>query len=694
MRLLAVLALVPLGWASNYCIPSGALRPTDQVRGALSEANCRLSDGTAFAEYTLFLPTPGRLELAAESAEFTVALRLRDSLGHRLDDGPEIRREVEHGEYVVLVNSTEPARFGPFSLRSTFTPEPNTICRVLRPIGVGQTVAGRWEERSCRLPNRNPYEAYALATFGTGALEVKLEGAESPGQLLLRSSEGRLLASGAGTLTATTAGGEDYMLVAAASDPDQRGEYRLSVTFTPADDETCRQQQTLEGSQTVQGTIREASCRLNADLRFQFYGLPITEAGSAEFRLSAPALTGALALVGPDGRVLTVDSESGGARLPILRSQLSPGKYTVLVIASRLGGEYTLDYRFSPQLPEICPALRLDEGVVVTGALSGTSSCRGRDMLEDVYRITLPSAGRLELAMYSGDFSSILILRNGKDDRLVESDGSFFEASQIVADLQPGAYSILAAGTRPGGYSIAYRFTPGVLPACTPQRLEVNFAFIAILGGRSSCRGTDGQPVDHYTFQTAAGGVVAAFMTSLDLDSHLSIQDDQGNVLRSDDNSFGNGDAMLIQFLPAQTYRLVARSAFGGEVGRYRVDLLFASGDRPPGCQPSRDVRVGDTITGALGFTSCQYRDDTFADLYRLELADASAVDVTLHSARFDAYLELLDSRGNVVELDDNSGGVADARLRVNLDAGVYYIAAKSFSGLGYAAGEYTMTVK
>jgi len=59
-----------------------------------------------------------------------------------------------------------------------------------------------------------------------------------------------------------------------------------------------------------------------------------------------------------------------------------------------------------------------------------------------------------------------------------------------------------------------------------------------------------------------------------------------------------------------------------------------------------------------------------------------------------DAYLELLDERGNVVDVDDNNGGSASARLTTSVEPGTYYVVAKPFADQGYAVGAYRLVMK
>jgi hypothetical protein len=59
-----------------------------------------------------------------------------------------------------------------------------------------------------------------------------------------------------------------------------------------------------------------------------------------------------------------------------------------------------------------------------------------------------------------------------------------------------------------------------------------------------------------------------------------------------------------------------------------------------------------------------------------------------------DAYLYLLDDKGNVVDADDDSGGGTNALLTTVVDPGTYYVVAKPFVNQGYVMGAYILTIQ
>jgi hypothetical protein len=694
LRVLAsVIVLSAVSWGQT-CVPVATLRPVDSLTGSLGDGDCLLSDGSTFAVYILTLPTFGQLQLNASSNDFPVSLILRDTSGRMMAGGAAIQQTVERGEYTLVVNAQSPGQLGNFSLTSMFTPEPNTLCRNITRIGPTQSVSGHLVDTSCRLLSNAAYDGYLVSILGSGTLNLTLTSPNFSGLVIVRADDGTALGSDPMSLSIPVDGDTDYTIVVAGVDPSARGDYQLAVTFIPADGETCHSQGALAGSQDIHGAIGDTSCRFGTNLLFQYYDLPIAGPGLADLRvLPSGNVVTLLAIIDQNGRLLCQDLESGGLEKPILRQQLPPGNYTLLVISDTQGGSYTLQYRFNLGLPATCPALNLTAGSPQAGTLAGASSCRSLDAMQDVYRFSTSSPGTIDITLSSDDFDGSLLLKDAKGNNLTQSDGTDSQDPHIVADLGTGTYSLGAISTDPGNYTINYKFTPHALAACpSPQPLDLNSGFIAILVS-GACRGADGQPVDWYQFTTPSDGTAALFMTSTSVDAYLTLIDSQGTVLRRDDNSYGGTDSLIVQWLPGQTYTFGATASGGSQTGRYRIDVLYSPSDRPAGCLPLGDLATG-TTQGSLAFTSCQYNDDTFADLYRVQVTSPGNLSIEMDSDSLDAYLYLLDYQGNVVDFDDDSGGGTNALLTTAVDVGIYYVVAKPFVNQGYVMGPYVLTVQ
>jgi hypothetical protein len=151
-------------------------------------------------------------------------------------------------------------------------------------------------------------------------------------------------------------------------------------------------------------------------------------------------------------------------------------------------------------------------------------------------------------------------------------------------------------------------------------------------------------------------------------------------------------DPLIVQYLAAGTYRVEARAASSTVGGYYQVDLRTISGERPPFCASRGTLELGASASGTINFSRCQYPDATFADIYEFRLAGETTIDLRLNSDEFDAYLILLDAKGNVLAQNDDGGDGTNARINELLSAGTYYVVAKPLSDY-VSRGGYTLSL-
>jgi hypothetical protein len=692
-----VILLLGLGLASLYgqtCQPSPML-PAGSVSGALDAASCTLSDGTPYTAYRLVLPVRGQGSLQLNPNPAGLNLILQDATGAQLASGPSLQRSLEAGTYTVLVNLPAPPLAGAlaFTLQTAFTAEAGMLCTGFPLIGLAQTAAGLLGASGCTLPDGPLYEAYTVNTFGAGNLTVTVSAQGFTPLVMVRGADGSLLGSDPASLTVPVDSGSPYQILVATS--DTTGTYQLTTSFTPAAAETCLPQPSQAAPMTDSNSIASASCSLVIDdmgdlAYYNYYNLTVPSAGLIDISVTSGDFTPALYLLDAAGNTLAIDSSP----TPDIRLTLPPGTYTVQIFSNYpSGGNYQMTYNFTPGPPQPCPTAVLTPGTPAAGTLSA-ASCRTSLGLSDIYTLSLPAAGNLTLDLNTTAFTGQLAVRDSKDNLLVlNQDLPGLGNSHIAAALPAGNYTVVAGDlSGSGAYQLAGLFTPSPIAPCTyAQPLTLNGGYIQMLGP-GSCTGANGQPLDQYQFTLPNDATIAAVMTSSQVDAYLALTDTSGNVLRSDDNSYGYNDPLIVQFLPAGTYQLTARAASATSGGLYQVNLLASQGPRPAFCSPQATLSPGGAISGTLAFTACQYTDATFADVYQMTLAAPAAIDLSLDSSDFDACLIVLDAKGNLVAQDDDSGGGTNARIRQNLPAGNYYVYAKPVANY-YSLGGYTLTL-
>jgi hypothetical protein len=664
-----------------------------QASGTVDSSACILSDGTLYNAYRLNVAVRGQLQVNLTPNDGTFRVILRDGTGAQVAAGTAIQQPVEAGSYTVLVNG----KAGAYQLQPVFTAEPGMWCTAFPNLGLNQTVSGWLGSSGCAGPDGTPYEAYWVSTFGAGALTATVSAASLNALVTVRDGDGNAITSGTNTVTANVIAGSQYEVV--VSRVDNSGAFQLATTFQAANGETCVPQKSFTIPVNDTAAITGASCSMvtdgSGDLQFyNYYLLTVPAAGIVEISASTPDFHPTLYLLDASGNQLALDTEGVGKGMSEIKMQLPAGSYLVELLsdASSGGGNYTFTYAFTAGNPQPCQAAAVPSPL---GAVSGTltaSSCRTALGLSDVYSITLPASGALTVNLTTTAFTGQVAIRDAKDNLIVSNEDLEGLGAASVSTLLPaGSYTILAsAASGSGAYQLTPSFTAQTVPSCASvQTLDLNSGFKQYAGA-SGCFAAHGQPADFYQFTLPADGVVAAVMTSTSVTGFLTLTDANGNFLRSDTDSYSYNDPLIVQFLKAGTYQLIARAVRAGSVGLYQVTLLNTSGARPAFCSPLATLTAG-TVSGTLSYTSCQYIDNTFADVYQVGLSAPAAVDLKLTTSDFDPYLVLLDATGNVVARADDGGGSMSAHIAQNLAAGNYFVLAKPFSGFD-SVGNYQLS--
>lgn len=184
----------------------------------------------------------------------------------------------------------------------------------------------------------------------------------------------------------------------------------------------------------------------------------------------------------------------------------------------------------------------------------------------------------------------------------------------------------------------------------------------------------DDSYIEDHPINMQAGDILIAAMNSGDFDPYLALRDSGDQIIASDDDSGPDVNAfMAVRATQSGQYTIEASSFEGGETGAY--DLGYTLGS----------VEWQETLTSRLSATSARHPgDDSLMEEHSLEARGGQALLISMTSTELDAYLEVLDSRGEVIASNDDSGGGTDALLVIYLpDAGTYTIRANTF-----AAGE------
>ena len=197
---------------------------------------------------------------------------------------------------------------------------------------------------------------------------------------------------------------------------------------------------------------------------------------------------------------------------------------------------------------------------------------------------------------------------------------------------------------------------------------------------------------DRYEFYAEAGDLVTIKMdrTSGELDPLLELYDPRGDRLASNDDSGGNRNALLDEFRVdrAGDFVIVARSYDNASSGGYTL-ILDVSRPRPTATpQPRYYLDRNDRVSGTLNSGN---RQDRYQ--FRAQAGDSVTIAMNRSSGGLDPYLELLDSRGNRLASNDDSGSNRNALIegyRVGRE-GDFVIVARAYNN--GSSGSYTLTL-
>jgi len=204
---------------------------------------------------------------------------------------------------------------------------------------------------------------------------------------------------------------------------------------------------------------------------------------------------------------------------------------------------------------------------------------------------------------------------------------------------------------------------------------------------------TDDSLTHRYSFSGQQGDVVSISLTSSDFDAYLTLLDENGVVVATNDDGAGSLNSLIDSFvLPADgAYTIEASSFSRFSTGSYTLNLIEGSapstttgGDVTP--QNGGEIGIGDTVSGTLGGNSASER-------YTFQAEAGQVVTILLISEDFDTYLRLQDPSGLEIAYDDDSGGNLDSRIGPYTLAanGTYTILAESFGGS--SSGSYRLSL-
>jgi hypothetical protein len=202
----------------------------------------------------------------------------------------------------------------------------------------------------------------------------------------------------------------------------------------------------------------------------------------------------------------------------------------------------------------------------------------------------------------------------------------------------------------------------------------------------------DPDDVDWYRVTVAAAGTLRVY-TEGTMDTVLLIYDAKNELLAEDDDSGDNGNALVSTRVTPGT-ALVRVSSYDGQLGRYTLRGLFYESAAPDRFEPDDTPALAkDIAAGASQERS--FADSSDEDWARLRIVQQGTYVIAAEAAEdgLDTFLELYDSDENLVDANDDWEDGLDARLRLELAPGTYYIKASTISSDPLENSNYVLRV-
>lgn len=408
----------------------------------------------------------------------------------------------------------------------------------------------------------------------------------------------------------------------------------------------------------LRGEITSASELNGKDgSRFIRYALSLEEDDIVEISLSG-ALQGVVALY--DDQLQLLDNA------PTVRHRIDESGDYVVVVSGNDAHSYG-PFTVNTRVVELTDADSVTVGEPVDSWLQGSS----REI-----SLTIEEAGLYQLEMRSDDFDAYLEIR-GPNGYAREDDDSAGNLDARIADfLAPGEYTLTARSAYGDGNGV---YTLSVEPHELPGDGELRNDG-ALASGDSLNGWYSGQELN-YQVEIEEAGMYQIEMRSDDVDSYLVLEGPNG-YYREDDDSAGNLDARIADFLAPGVYELTARTAYGQSSGMFTLSMQ-------PHDMPDVELRNEGALNSDESINGW-YSGEPLT--YQLEVEESSLVTIEMRSSDFDTFLEI--SGQGVSASDDDGAGGTDSLLEERLLPGTYTVSARGFSTMGSGLFELSVSME
>jgi len=284
------------------------------------------------------------------------------------------------------------------------------------------------------------------------------------------------------------------------------------------------------------------------------------------------------------------------------------------------------------------------------------------------YRVIFPVRGSLQLTATGTGFSPWLILRD-EDGYKVDSGAS------IRHSVEAGAYYAVVNSLVPaasGSFALTSVFVPESNILCTQFRhIGPSQTVSGQLTG-ASCKLPDKSPFDGWLTTVYGSGTLTVTMRAASFGSFLILRGENGAALGQAANDGTGKDTQIgIPVSGNETYTVIAAAVNqAAPPGSYQLTTAFTPADDET-CRPLRQLTDSIQVNGSVSAASCSSGSSLF-NFYAIHIGEPGLAQISVPASTFNPLLMLLDSSGNQVAEDSQSGGVNSPLIRQPLLPGDY----------------------
>lgn len=527
---------------------------------------------------------------------------------------------------------------------------------------------------------------YQFRLNGAGLADPYLSLMSPAGAMITANDDG---GGGRNSLITYTATASGTYFLSARGYTSNIGDYLLSATATSSD--AIVGTTATASSVTVGGAAGTGTVDYGGDQ--DWWSVALTAGTTYQFQLNGTTLSDAyLRLLNPAGttQITANDDGGGGTNARITYTATANGTYYLSAQGySANTGTYSLTATSVANTDNIDGATTTASSVIVDGVASASAVNVAGD--QDWFGVALTAGTTYQFTLAGAGLTDPYL-------RLLEADGDL-----ITADDDGGAglnslitYTPTASGTYylsaqafselTGNFSLTA--TSSVPAADTILATTSTTSEVTVGGAAATDTINTAGDADWWSVSLTAGTNYQFTLDGVGLsDPYLRLMDATGfQVSTNDDGGTGLNSLITYTATNTGTYYLSAQG-YADNIGTYSLTAVSrgATADIIGGLSTASSV----TVDGAAGTSTIGVAGDQ--DWWSVALTAGTNYRFLLDGAGLaDPLLRLLDSAGNQIDVDDDSGAGWNALITYTpSSSGTYYLSAE---GYGVDTGDYSLT--